>query len=110
MNHQLQFIFENGNIQVKFRLCPIAPVNATQLAHRFERQDGLQAVQAWADKHKAEFVPYGNGNNYLFPTDPETIAELDAIILNFGFQRRKLFFWNAMLIDGSTTVILEEAD
>ncbi len=105
--NQINFSFNDGNVTAKFHLCPITPYIDRYVGKRFIRNDGIASVQDWCDRHKDEFLPYGNGVNYKVPESNETIDELDEILRNFGFRLRRYPFWWCMLKGGETAIILE---
>lgn len=105
--NQINFSFNDGKVTAKFHLLPIVPCIDRQVGQRFIRNDCIEVVQAWCDRHKDEFLPYDNGENYKVPESTETIDELDGILQTFGFRLRRDPFWWCMLKGGETAIILE---
>ena len=106
-HNQINLSFKDGKVTAKFHLLPAVPCIDKYVGKRFIRNNGIDAVQAWCDRHKEEFLPYDNGENYKVPESNETIDELDEILQTFGFRLRRDPFWWCMLNGGATAIILE---
>lgn len=105
--HQINLSFKDGKVTAKFHLISATPCIDLDVGQRFIRINGIDAVQDWCDRHKDEFLPYDNGENYKVPESKETIDELDEILQKFGFSLRRDPFWWCMLKGGETAIILE---
>lgn len=79
-HNQINLSFKDGKVTAKFHLLPLVPCIDRQVGKRFIRNDCIDAVQDWCDRHKDEFLPYGNGESYKVPESKETIDELDEIL------------------------------
>ena len=105
--NQINLSFKDGKVTAKFHLNPISPCIDRQVGKQFIRNDCIDVVQDWCDRHADEFLPYGNGENYKVPESKETIEELDEILRTFGFSLRRDPLWWGMLKGGDTAIILE---
>ena len=105
--NQINFSFKYGKVTAKFHLLPIVPCIDRQVGKQFIRNDCIDVVQDWCDRHKDEFLPYGNGESYKVPESKETIDELDEILQTFGFRLQRDPFWWCMLKGGETAIIVE---
>ena len=105
--NQINFSFKDGKVTAKFLMPSIVPCIDLYLGKRFISNHSIDAVQDWCDRHKDEFLPYGNGESYKVPESKETIDELDEILQRFGFRLRRDPFWWCMLKGGDTAIVLE---
>ena len=105
--NQINLSFNDGKVTAKFHLTPAVPNIDRYVGKRFIRNNCIDVVQDWCDRHKDEFLPYDNGENYKVPESKETIDELDEILQTFGFRLRRDPFWWCMLKGGETAIIVE---